>query len=75
MCVVRKIFYVFSFPTGIYVGTLNLIASIPGSSILTLKLQCVLKRQCLLLKPLVAVNDKAKPRVCVCVCVRVCVWY
>ena len=31
-------FYVFSFPPGVYVavGTLNLIASIPGPSILTL---------------------------------------
>ena len=29
-------FYVFSFPPGVYVGTLNLIASIPGLSILTL---------------------------------------
>ena len=28
--------YVFSFPAGVYVGTLILIASIPGSSILTL---------------------------------------
>ena len=28
-------FYVFSFPTGVYVGTLNLIALIPGLSILT----------------------------------------
>ena len=26
----------FSFPPGVYVGTLNLIASIPGPSILTL---------------------------------------
>ena len=29
-------FYVFSFPLAVYVGTLNLIASIPGPSILTL---------------------------------------
>ena len=29
-------FYVFSFPPGVYVGTLNLIASIPGSSMLTM---------------------------------------
>ena len=28
--------YVFSFPSAVYVGTLNLIASIPGPSILTL---------------------------------------
>ena len=38
-CVVGKcfvVFYVFSFPVGVYVGTLNLIASIPGPSILTL---------------------------------------
>ena len=28
-------FYVFSFPPGVYVGTLNLIASVPGPSILT----------------------------------------
>ena len=28
-------FYVFSFPPGVYVGTLNLIASIPGPSVLT----------------------------------------
>ena len=28
-------FYVFCFPPGVYVGTLNLIASIPGPSILT----------------------------------------
>ena len=28
-------FYVFSFPAGVYVGTLNLIASIPDSSIPT----------------------------------------
>ena len=38
MCVVEKcfLFYVFSFPPGVYVGTLNLIALIPGSSVLTL---------------------------------------
>ena len=39
VCVVEKCFvvlYVVSFPAGVYVGTLNLIASIPGSSILTL---------------------------------------
>ena len=29
--------YVFSYPPGVHVGTLNLIASIPGPSILTLK--------------------------------------
>ena len=29
------VFYVFSFPPSVYVGTLNLIASIPGPSILT----------------------------------------
>ena len=29
------VFYVFSFPVGVYVGTLNLIASIPDPSILT----------------------------------------
>ena len=29
-------FYAFSFPPGVYVGALNLIASIPGPSILTL---------------------------------------
>ena len=29
-------FYVFSFPPGVYVGTLSLIASIPGPSILAL---------------------------------------
>ena len=37
-CVVGKcfvVFYVFSIPPGVYVGTLNLIASIPGPSILT----------------------------------------
>ena len=28
-------FYVFSFPAGVYVGTFNLIASIPGPSFLT----------------------------------------
>ena len=32
------VFYVFSFPPGVYVGTLNLIASIPGPSILTLSI-------------------------------------
>ena len=31
------VFYVFSFPPDVYVGTLILIASIPGPSILTLK--------------------------------------
>ena len=39
VCVVGKcfvVFYVFSFPPVVYVGTLNLIASIPGPSILTL---------------------------------------
>ena len=39
VCVVGKcfeMFYVFSFPPGVYVGTLNLIASIPGLSILIL---------------------------------------
>ena len=40
MCVVGKkcfvVFYVFSFPAGVYAGTLNLIASIPDPSILTL---------------------------------------
>ena len=30
------VYYVFSFPSGVYVGTLNLIASIPGPSIFTL---------------------------------------
>ena len=30
------VFYVFSFPPAVYVGTLNLIASIPGPFILTL---------------------------------------
>ena len=38
VCVVRKMFcYVLCifFPTGVYVGTLNSIASIPGPSILT----------------------------------------
>ena len=30
------VFYVFSFPAGVYVGTLNLIVSIPDPSILTL---------------------------------------
>ena len=37
-CVVGKCFvvlYVFSFPPALYVGTFNLIASIPGPSILT----------------------------------------
>ena len=37
-CVVGKIFccfYVFSVPAGVYVGNLNLIASIPDPSILT----------------------------------------
>ena len=29
------VFYVFSFPPGVYVGTLNLIASFSGPSILT----------------------------------------
>ena len=29
------VFYVFSFPRGVYVGTLNLIASIPCPPILT----------------------------------------
>ena len=29
------VFYVFSFPAGVYVGTLNLIAPIPDPSILT----------------------------------------
>ena len=40
-CVVGKcfvVFCVFSFPPAVYVGTLNLIASIPGPSILTLKI-------------------------------------
>ena len=31
-------FYVFSFPPGVYVGTFNLIVSIPGPSILTLNI-------------------------------------
>ena len=38
-CVVGKcfvVFYVFSYPPAVNVGTLNLIASIPGPSILTL---------------------------------------
>ena len=30
------LFYVFSFPAGVYVGTLNLIAATPDPSILTL---------------------------------------
>ena len=30
------VFYIFSLPAGVYVGTLNLIASIPDPSILTL---------------------------------------
>ena len=40
LCVLSKkwfvVFYVFSFPPVVYVGTLNIIASIPGPSILTL---------------------------------------
>ena len=40
------VFYVFSFPSAVYVGTLNLIASIPGPSILTFvfgwRIECVL---------------------------------
>ena len=42
MCVVGKcfvVFYVFSFPPGVFVGTLNLIASMPDPSILTLLLR------------------------------------
>ena len=43
-CVVGKrfvVFYVFSFLPAVYVGTLNLITSIPGPSILTfIKEQC-----------------------------------
>ena len=38
MCVVGKcfvVFYVFSLPPGVYVGTFNIIASIPGPSVLT----------------------------------------
>ena len=35
------VFDVFSFPPGVYVGTLNLIASIPGPSILTLYYICI----------------------------------
>ena len=35
-------FYVFSFPSGVYVGTLNLIALIPGPFILTLSKVCSL---------------------------------
>ena len=38
-CVVGEyfvVFYVFSFPAGVYVGTLNLIASIPDPHILTI---------------------------------------
>ena len=38
MCCRKKcfvVFYVFSFPPGVHVGTLNLIASIPGPSIHT----------------------------------------
>ena len=39
VCVVGKkcfvMFYVFSFPPGVYVGTSNLVASIPGPSFLT----------------------------------------
>ena len=30
VCVCVCVFYVFSFPPGVYVGTLDLIASIPG---------------------------------------------
>ena len=39
-CVVEEMvmFYAFSFPPVVYVGTLNLIASIPDPSILTLNL-------------------------------------
>ena len=36
-CVVGKCFVVFSFPPTVYVGTLNLIASIPDPSFLTLR--------------------------------------
>ena len=45
MCVIGKkcfvMFYVFCLPPGVYVGTLNLIASIPGSSVLTLLYESV----------------------------------
>ena len=43
VCVVGKcfvVFYVFSFPPAVYVGTINLIASIPGPSILTFARVC-----------------------------------
>ena len=45
-------FYVFSFPPTVYVGTLNLIASIPGPSILTLDIR--------LTKDLVELMEDAK---------------
>ena len=44
VCVVGKyfvIFYVFSFPPGVFDGTLNLIASIPGPSILSFQSQAL----------------------------------
>ena len=47
-CVVGKcfvVFYVFSFPAGVYVGTLNLIASIPGLTVSVLAIQICLKPQ------------------------------
>ena len=43
-CVVGKcfvVFYVFSFPPTVYVRTLNLIALIPGPSILTFHVICL----------------------------------
>ena len=48
-CVVGKFFvvlYVFSFPAGVYVGTLNLIASIPDPSILTLNAKMATQHKC-----------------------------
>ena len=41
------VFYVFSFPPAVYVGTLNLIASIPGPSILTFLYQENMSVKCL----------------------------
>ena len=48
LCVLSEkhfvVFYIFSFPSGVYVGPLNLIASIPGHSILTTRLKPMLHK-------------------------------
>ena len=64
MCVVLKcfvLFYVFSLSPGVYVGTLNLIASIPGPEVIKLfsiSAQLSMKFQLLINVEIIKISEK-----------------